>query len=164
MGKLQKREIVILVIAGLFVLYGAYVYLVPGFGKKQAAKSGETTKVENFIGTVAGDFSKDKLSDMDEHVVELSAKDWAKSPFLSRELYRTWAVRAGGPSGQEGANIVYSGYVDSGKHKMAILNGIEYRVGESLEIEGYILRQISPSRVVIYNKNTGNSLEIPLQE
>jgi hypothetical protein len=164
MGKLQKREIIILVIAGVFVLYGAYVYLVPGLGKKQAASSGEAVKGGNFIGTIADGFNKDKLSGVDEHVIELSAKDWAKSPFLSRDLYRTWAMRAGSPSGQEGAKIIYSGYVDSGKHKMAILNGMEYRVGESLEIEGYILRQISPSRVVIDNKKTGSSFEVPLQE
>jgi hypothetical protein len=33
-----------------------------------------------------------------------------------------------------------------------------------LEIEGYVLKQVTPSKVLILNKNTGNSLEIPLQE
>ncbi len=164
MGKLQKREIVILVIAGLFLLYGAYVYLVPGLGKKETAKSPASAQGGNFIGTVAEEFNRTKLSELDEHVVKSSAQDWGKTPFLNRDLYRAWAVRAGTPAGQEGAKIIYSGYVDSGKNKMAILNGLEYRVGEQLEIEGYMLKQISPSRVVIYNTNTGNSLEVPLQE
>jgi hypothetical protein len=37
-------------------------------------------------------------------------------------------------------------------------------IGEQLEIEGYVLKQITPSKVLIFNKNTGNQEEIPLQE
>jgi len=47
---------------------------------------------------------------------------------------------------------------------MAIINGLEYRIGEQLEMEGYFLRQITPSKVIIFNKNTGDREEIPLQE
>jgi hypothetical protein len=47
---------------------------------------------------------------------------------------------------------------------MAVINGFEYRIGEELEIEGYILKRITPSKVLIVNKNTGNKEEIPLQE
>ena len=62
------------------------------------------------------------------------------------------------------SKIIYSGYVDSGKNKMAVINGIEYRIGEELKEEGYILKQITPSKVMIFNKSTGNKLEIPIQE
>jgi hypothetical protein len=47
---------------------------------------------------------------------------------------------------------------------MAVINGFEYRIGEQLEIEGYVLKQITPSKVLIFNKNTGNKEDIPLQE
>ncbi len=62
------------------------------------------------------------------------------------------------------SKIIYSGYVDSGKKKLAVINGLEYRVGEQLEMEGYILKGITPSKVLIVNKNTGNEMEIPIQE
>jgi hypothetical protein len=62
------------------------------------------------------------------------------------------------------AKVIYSGYVDSGKNKMAVINGFEYRVGDELEIEGYILKQITPSKILIVNKHTDNKEEIPLQE
>jgi len=39
---------------------------------------------------------------------------------------------------------------------MAIINGIEYSVGESLEIEGYVLRSIAPTKIKIENRNTRN--------
>ncbi len=47
---------------------------------------------------------------------------------------------------------------------MAIINGYEYREGEQLEMEGYVLKKITPSYVLIENKNTGSEIEIPIQE
>jgi hypothetical protein len=47
---------------------------------------------------------------------------------------------------------------------MAVLNGLEYRAGEQMVEEGYVLKQITPSKVLIFDKRTGNSLEIPIQE
>jgi hypothetical protein len=41
---------------------------------------------------------------------------------------------------------------------------LEYRVGEQLEMEGYVLKQVTPSKVLIVNKNTGSEVEIPIQE
>jgi len=40
------------------------------------------------------------------------------------------------------AKIIYSGYVDSGRNKMAVINGLEYRIGEQLELEGYVLNRL----------------------
>jgi len=47
---------------------------------------------------------------------------------------------------------------------MAIINNVEYRINEELMEEGYVLKQITPSKVTIYDKNSGNSIEIPIQE
>jgi hypothetical protein len=60
--------------------------------------------------------------------------------------------------------MIYSGYVESGKNKMAIINGLEYRAGEQLKEEGYTLKQITPLKVLIFDKRTGIDLEIPIQE
>jgi len=163
MGKLKKREIVILIIAGLFVLYGAYTYWAAGVGKKHVGTT-SATQAGQIAARLAQEFAQDKLSESEERVIDVVAKDWVKSPFLDKESYRVWTLKSGSPAGQDGVKIVYSGYVDSGKHKFAILNGLEYMEGEKLEIEGYVLTKITPSRVVILNKNTGSSLEVPLQE
>jgi hypothetical protein len=59
---------------------------------------------------------------------------------------------------------MYSGYVDSGKKKMAVINGLEYSVGEQLETGGYVLKKITATKVIIKNRNTGSELEISIQE
>jgi hypothetical protein len=41
---------------------------------------------------------------------------------------------------------------------------LEYRVGEQLELDGYVLRQVTPAKVLIVNRNTGSEIDIPIQE
>ena len=97
MANLKKREIVILVIAALFILYAAYVYLIAGHltGKK-VATSAESVKTEAFITGLADDLNKNKISDFDNYIIQRTAADWRKNPFLKRDLYRAWLAKDGG--------------------------------------------------------------------
>ena len=111
------------------------------------------------------DLGEDKIGDLDAYVIRRMETDWGKNPFWKKDLYKAWVNREGVAKGNGVlAKIIYSGYVASGKNIMAVINGFEYRIGEQLEIEGYVLKQITPSKVLIFNKNTGNKEEIPLQE
>jgi hypothetical protein len=166
MAKLEKREIIILVIAALFILYAGYEYLIAAPANKKiiTSTSAESVNINNSITGITKDLGKDKITDFDAHVVKRMEADWGKNPFWKKDSYKAWATRDGAVSGSVLAKIIYSGYIDSGKHKMAVINGFEYRIGEQLEIEGYVLKQITPSKVLIFNKNTGNKEDIPLQE
>jgi hypothetical protein len=167
MAKFKKREIIILAIAALFVLYAGYEYLIAGPASKKVktSASADSVKVDTFTSGIAKDLGKDKIADFDAYVIGRMETNWVKNPFWKKDSYREWANREGNASGKDAsAKIIYSGYVDSGENKMAVINGLEYRIGEQLEIEGYVLKQITPSKVLIFNKNTGNEDEIPLQE
>jgi hypothetical protein len=167
MAKLKKREIIILIIAALFVLYAGYEYLIAGSASKKVktSVSADSVKVDTFASGIIKDLGKDNITDLDASVIRRTETDWGKNPFWKIDLYKAWVNREGLAKGSGAlAKIIYSGYVDSGKNKMAVINGFEYRIGEQLEIEGYVLKQITPSSVLIFNKNTGNKEEIPLQE
>jgi hypothetical protein len=167
MGKLKKREIIILVIAALFVLYAGYEYLIarPASKKVETSANVDSVKKNASISELTNDLSKDKLTDFDTYAIRKIETDWSKDPFWKKDLYKEWAAREdAAKGGSTAAKIIYSGYVDSGKNKMAVINGLEYRIGEQLEIEGYFLKQITPSKVIILNKNTGDKEEFPLQE
>jgi hypothetical protein len=165
MAKLKKREIIILVIAALFILYAGYEYLIAGPASKKVKTSTESVNINTSISEMTKDLGKDKITDFDAYVIRRMEADWGKNPFWKKDLYKEWVNREGVAKGNGVlAKIIYSGYVDSGRNKMAIINGLEYRVGEQLELEGYVLKQITPSRVLIFNKYTGNEEEIPLQE
>jgi hypothetical protein len=164
MDRLKKREIIILVIAALFILYAGYEYLIAGPASKKVKTSTESVNINTSSTGITKDLGKDKITDFDAYVIRRMEADWGKNPFWKKDLYKEWGNREGVAKSGVLAKIIYSGYVDSGKNKMAIINGLEYRLGEELELEGYVLKQITPSRVLIFNKYTGNEEEIPLQE
>ena len=165
MDRLKKREIIILVIAALFILYAGYEYLIAGPASKKVKTSTESVNINTSSTGITKDLGKDKITDFDAYVIRRMEADWGKNPFWKKDLYKDWVNREGVAKGNGVlAKIIYSGYVASGKNIMAVINGFEYRIGEQLEIEGYVLKQITPSKVLIFNKNTGNKEEIPLQE
>jgi type II secretory pathway component PulC len=41
---------------------------------------------------------------------------------------------------------------------------MEYREGASLDTKGYVLKSVSPSRVVIENRGIGATVNVPLLE
>ena len=164
MDRLKKREIIILVIAALFILYAGYEYLIAGPASKKVKNSTESVNVNTSITGITKDLGKDKITDFDAYVIRRMEADWGKNPFWKKDLYKEWGNREGVAKSGVLAKIIYSGYVDTGKNKMAVINGLEYRIGEKLEIEGYVLKEITPLKVLIFNKNTGSKVEIPLQE
>ncbi|HPD56500.1 MAG TPA: hypothetical protein P5294_06355 [Smithellaceae bacterium] len=162
MAKLNKRQVIILSIAALFVLYAIYELVIAGPAAKKAKTAAEPVKIEAFVSDLQSDLIKDIVAGVDVHIINKAEANWERNPFWERQVFKEWAAKDG--TGRAGAKIVYSGYVDSGKKRLAVINGYEYREGEQLEMEGFFLKSISPSRVLIVNKNTGNELEIPIQE
>ena len=162
MVNLKKREIIILAIAALFVLYALYVYLIADRGKGKIKSRTEPVKIETSIAGINDELNASRLSDFDNYIIKKAPVKWGGNPFLKRELYRALVSKDSG--GGIAAKIIYSGYVDSEKKQMAVLNNIEYRIGEELKEEGYVLKQITPSKVVIFEKQTGSNFEIPIQE
>jgi len=163
MAKLNKRQIIILVIAALFILYAAYEYLIAGPAGKKAETGTNSVEINTFVSDLQNDLIKNIAVGVDAHIIGRAEADWQKNPFWERHSYKEWAAREGA-AGVSESKIIYSGYVDSGKKRLAVINGLEYRVGEQLEMEGYILKGITPSKVLLVNKNTGNEVEIPIQE
>ena len=165
MAKLKKREIVILAVAAIFVLYAGYVYLIADRQKGKKVEIGkESVKIETVISGLTDELNKNKLSDFDIYIITKAQVDSGKNPFLRRDLYKAWLAKDSSGSAIAAVKIIYSGYVDTGINKLAVLNGIEYKIGEELKEEGYILKNITSSKVIIFNKHTGNNMEIPIQE
>ncbi|WP_243838179.1 hypothetical protein, partial [Nitratidesulfovibrio liaohensis] len=71
----------------------------------------------------------------------------------------------GGPDGTDGKSaahdIAYSGYVAIGNSVLAILDGLEYRVGETVAETGYVVKSITPGKVVLASPGDVTDREIP---
>lgn len=164
MANFKKREIIILAIAALFIVsYVVYYFIADRLTGKKVQTGVGTETVETLTNTIAEDLNKNKLSDSENYIIKKAGVDWGSSPFLNRDLYRAWLAKDGAAVASA-LKIIYSGYIDSGKRRMAILNNVEYRIDEDLMEEGYVLKQITPSKVILYDKSSGSSIEIPIQE
>lgn len=166
MAKLNKRQIIILVVMGVVVLYGAYELIFAGSARKAGTEvKSNPVEINSFVSGLTNELAKDSSSARaDAYIIARAEADWQKNPFLEKGLYKEWAAREGtSEKSAAAAKFIYSGYVDSGKKKIAVINGIEYSVGEKLEIKGYALKKITNSKVVI-STNTGSEVEILIQE
>jgi hypothetical protein len=162
MAKLNKREIIIIIITILVVLYGAYTLLTGGKKQKDTKEISPVGK-DNYISRIAGDLMKNPLTLVDAYIVSRAEANWEKSPFWEKGSYQEWAGRNDAKTKDDPVSkIIYSGYVDAGKKKMAVINGLEYSVGEKLDIGGYILTKVTASKVVL--KNNRSELEVIIQD
>ncbi|MEI6610916.1 MAG: hypothetical protein WCO53_14405 [Deltaproteobacteria bacterium] len=165
MDKLNKRQMIVLSITALSILYAAYVYLIAPPTSNKVITNESAQEINTLLSGFNNDLIKDTQAGMDAYIIARAEADWQKNPFWDKSSFKEWAViQAGAGDSGSKVKINYSGYVDAGKIKIAIINGLEYRVGEQLEIEGYVLKRITPSKVSIVNRNTGSEVEIPIQE
>jgi hypothetical protein len=162
MNKLNKRQIIILVVAALFVLWAIYDLLIAGPASKKAKMEPKPVAVETFVSTITADLAQYKMAGVNAYIATNAEMSWGASPFWEHASFNEFSGNEKG--GGSVVKIVYSGYVDTGRKKMAIINGWEYEAGEELDVEGYVLKSVSPSRVLITNSNTGGEIYVPLQE
>lgn len=190
MAKLEKRQMIILGAMGIAILYAAFDFLAP---KKNASAPGtaqKTAELGTFVTDLTAGLGKDKMQNLNALIFSRAEKEWTQDPFLDAKSYKAWSAakapvkkvgaeagmaavtkagtaagtRAGTETAMPKSEFVYSGYLGTERKRMAIINGIEYAEGESLDVKGYVLKSVSPTRVVIENRGTGATVNVPLLE
>jgi hypothetical protein len=172
MPKLTTRQIILLGVTLLAVLYGAYDLL---FTVKKSPVNANAAKqavdMGTFISEMTVTLAKDTPSPVDAQMIKRAETPWTRDPFYERNSYRQLTAADEPPlsavtaaASAEKSKFNYTGYVDMGRKKIAILNGNEYAAGDVLDVAGYAVHGIYPDRIMIYHKETRRMLEIPLQE
>jgi hypothetical protein len=96
----------------------------------------------------------------ENYVIARAEAAWAKDPFYKKVL--PVAAKAG-PGGAQ--DIVYSGFVDMGEKKLAVINGSTYQVGEKLDFGGaFYLKSVEPSQAVIADRQNQRNIVIKLKD
>ncbi|MGD9045845.1 MAG: hypothetical protein PVG06_19185 [Desulfobacterales bacterium] len=158
---MTTREKIIVGLMLLTVVYGVYTVFFEGKGKsgtQEITAISATTQLENlnaFITKVA-EASKAGLSEEDKYIIELAETEWKQDPLINAEL--TDRPKADIPKPvpkveTPDLEITYTGFMQMGDIKFAIINGVEYAIGDRLEQGDYTVSRITPSRVVIVGPN-----------
>ena len=173
---MTTREKIIVGIMILTVIYGAYTLFLSGdsveVSPAKASKSESVADLQKFVVDVAQKLQKSAPSETDEYNLEQASRNWQKDPFLSSvaaltaELERPAPVEVpkAAPKPEQKPDLKYSGFLQMGAKRMAIINGMEYEEGEMLPISGFFIRSISPKSVVVGKIGNDKSHVLPLDE
>ena len=152
------------------VAFGIYNFLFSSGAKKKPAAPvsgvGETNK---FIADVANSL-KDDFTETNLYIIRQARSEWSQDPFWHME--RKPETKAKGivervenrKETQAQESRVYTGYLEMGEQKLAIINGAEYELGDELGRGGPVVKSIDPKQVVIAVLETAEEIILPLKE
>jgi hypothetical protein len=172
MANLNKRQMIVLGMMVIAILYAAFDFLTPRRKAAAPDKTQRAAELNTFVGDLTASLGRDTTKNLVGLIFSRAEKEWTRDPFLDAKTVRAWTT-AKAPAKKEGgtaagatpkSEFTYSGFLGTGSKKMAIINGLEYSEGENLEIKGYVVKSISPTKVVIENRETGATFTAPLVE
>lgn len=169
MTKLGKRELIILGIVAIVILYAIFDFLSPNKKDSGIDTVQKSEELNTFVTELTGSMAKETSKNLGTIIFSRAEKEWAQDPFLDGKAFKAWTASKTINAREEASAVqeiefIYSGYLEVGSKRMAIINGIEYNEGEVLDVKGYVLKSISPSRVLIENRGIGATINVPLQE
>jgi hypothetical protein len=167
MANLGTRQKIILAVMAVVVLYGAVDFMMP---KKKAVGIDPRRQAEElsaFVTSLSAGMGKDAAKNIGPLIFSRAEKAWTQDPFLDERSFRTWVqikkpLKEGVPAPK--IDFIYTGYLEMDHKRIAIINGMEYREGEPLDIKGFVLKSVSPGRVMIENQTTGATINVLLQD
>ena len=84
MAKLNKRQIIILAVAVVFILYAAYEFLIAGPAAKKAKAAADPAQVNTFVSDLQKDLIKDIIAGVDAYIITKAEANWEKNPFWDK--------------------------------------------------------------------------------
>ena len=166
---MSKREKIILVVVFFAVMYGAYQIFLSSPIKTTSVDTEEETKLaKKLVKDLTGHLNKINTSGPENYIISKAEAKWVKDPFYKKKFPVIKKVKKEVPkdtlSTLQRSRFTYSGYIEMGEKRLAIINGMEYQTGEELKTGGWIVLSIYPTRVVIGIKGKQNKRIIHLVE
>jgi type II secretory pathway component PulC len=159
----EQRQRFILGAMVVAILYGIYnVAFSSRINHAAAPMQARLQDVESFVTETSSAMVKDVPSAYDLYVVNKAEAAWSHDPFSPQG----WLLTRDGSKVTAAAQpvFVYSGYIEGHGRSVAIINNSEYLAGDPLETEGFFVKKISPSEVIIENQRQGTEFSVPLDE
>ena len=150
----------------LAIVYGGYQFFFAssaGNGIENPEKKGMV--LNEFVTDVAAKLTKKDISKTDKYIIGRAKDPWGMDPFLKDEsMLKAEAVQEQVEASVPQVNFFYSGYMQMDNKQLAIINGMEYSIGEVLEPGGYTVLSISPTQVVLRVEGTDQTMTLYSEE
>jgi hypothetical protein len=166
---MPRREIIIILLMIIAVLFGGYSFFYTSPSKTDIEGKGKRLEALNkFIVDVAENLKKKDISETDNYIIQQALAEWKREPFVKPQLYVKLEEEDIDQEEEvitaQELNLIYSGYLEAVDKQLAIINGMEYETGEMLGQEGYFIKSIFPTQVVIGIMGRKNDIILPIEE
>ena len=133
----------------LSVIYGVYILFFESPKQKTAFTGGDDGELEalNTFITKVADKTQSGPSKKQAYVLNKAQIDWKQDPLVQLEAKKVKVDT--GPDPVLDSRVQYTGYLEMGDTRLAIINGMEYEIGDRLEPGGFVIRRILPNHVVV---------------
>jgi len=150
----------------LAVAYGVYTvfFSTPSKAAFQNDDHKELKALNAFVSKIA-EKTKTGLSKKQTYVLQKAQDAWKQDPFVRIQPKPTQAEETEKRPLVLKSRIVYTGFLEMDDKRLAILNGMEYEIGDRLEPDGLVVRAISPTHVVVAAPDKKNkTMTLPMEE
>ena len=161
---MSKREKILVGLMLLAVVYGIYVWFLPSPQQAATVKDDNQQKALNAFIIQVAEKTTTGLSKNIAYVLNKAEAEWERDPLIQIEPKIT-EEKEDSQQPVLPSKMTYTGFLRMGDKRLAIINGMEYETGDRLEPSGFIIRSISPSRVVIAPPGKKKkTINLPMEE
>jgi len=158
---MSKREKIIVFVMVLAIGFGVYNLFIASPSKRGRIETGKKlTDLDKLVASVTEELNKADLTEAEAFIIARAEAEWVRDPFFERGLFVTPELAAQA----EEVIFTYTGYMEMGKKRLAVINGLEYQTGEELELGGYVVQSIHPDMVVIKSKGKQRLITVPFEQ
>ena len=154
---MTKREKIILALTGMVVVVGLGSLFTGGSAPKQAPQQAQ---VNALFSRVDGLVKTAQAALPTAHDLGMQAA--VATPWPAGGLYEQ-SLMPKGPAVKPATLPKYTGYVELGSGRLAVVDGIEYQAGDTLEGGGYKVLSITPEKLFLESLANGNRVEVPYE-
>jgi hypothetical protein len=162
---MSNREKIIVALMVVSVIFGIYIVFFESPRQTttlNTAGDRELEMLNTFITKVA-EKTQSGPSKEQAYILNKAQSAWKQDPLIQLEAKKVEVDT--GPELVLDARVQYTGFLQMGDTRLAIINGMEYEAGDQLEPGGFIIRRILPNHVVMAppgkNKKT---MILPMEE
>ena len=145
---MSKREKILIGLVLLAAVYGIYAWFLSSPQQAATLNDDNEQKALNAFIIKVVQKTTTGLSKNQAYVLQKAEAKWKRDPLIQIEP-KTPEEEEDRQQPVLTSKMIYSGFLRMGDKRLAIINGMEYETGDILEPEGFVIRSISSSRVVI---------------
>jgi hypothetical protein len=162
---ISKREQIIIAVTLLAALYAGWQLLFSRNAGNQSPSAVKDKPADEFLMEVAQGLALNRPTEIEKAVLEKTERPWPADPFVQTvpSSQTTGTDTSSQSTGTLPDSFSYTGYIEAGHHRLAIIGGTEYEIGDMVADSLLTVRGISPGQVLLEDPE-GRRYSAPLQD